>query len=42
MDKSLNIQIEEVMKAYRASGIEAQVDYQKFYLYSIVNHSAAI
>ena len=42
MDKSLNIQIEEVLKDYRASGIEAQVDYQKFYLYSIVNHSTAI
>lgn len=42
MDKRLNIQIEEVLKAYRASGIEAQVDSQKFYLYSIVNHSTAI
>lgn len=42
MDKNLDIQIEEALKAYRASGVEEQVDYQKFYLYSIVTHSTAI
>lgn len=42
MDKDLDIQIEEALKAYRASGVEEQVDYQKFYLYSIVTHSTAI
>ncbi|MBD5207357.1 MAG: Fic family protein [Bacteroidales bacterium] len=42
MDKNLNIQIEEALKAYLASGVEDQVDYQKFYLYSIVTHSTAI
>ena len=42
MDSNLNIQIEEALKAYRASGVEAQVDYQKFYLYSIVTNSTAI
>lgn len=42
MDKDLDIQIDEVLKAYRASGVEDQVDYQKFYLYSIVTHSTAI
>lgn len=42
MDDSLNIQIEESLKVYRASGVEDQVDYQKFYLYSIVPHSTAI
>lgn len=42
MDKVLDIQIEEALKAYRASGVEDQVDYQKFYLYSIVTHSTAI
>lgn len=42
MDKVLNIQIEEALKAYRTSGVEEQVDYQKFYLYSIVTHSTAI
>lgn len=42
MDKVLDIQIEEALKAYSASGVEDQVDYQKFYLYSIVTHSTAI
>ena len=42
MDSNLNIQIEEALKAYRASGVEDQVDYQKFYLYSIVTNSTAI
>lgn len=41
MDK-LDIQITEALKAYLASGVEDQVDYQKFYLYSIVTHSTAI
>lgn len=38
----LDMQIEEALKAYMASGVEDQVDYQKFYLYSIVTHSTAI
>ena len=42
MDANLDIQIEEALKAYSASGVEDQVDYQKFYLYSIVTHSTAI
>lgn len=42
MDTNLDIQIEEALKTYMASGIEDQVDYQKFYLYSIVTHSTAI
>ena len=42
MDNNLDIQIEEALKAYLASGVEDQVDYQKFYLYSIVTHSTAI
>ena len=42
MDKNLDIQIVEALKAYLASGVEDQVDYQKFYLYSIVTHSTAI
>lgn len=36
------MQIEEALKAYMASGVEDQVDYQKFYLYSIVTHSTAM
>lgn len=42
MDKVLDIQIEKALRTYRASGVEDQVDYQKFYLYSIVTHSTAI
>ena len=42
MDKNLDIRIEEALKAYRASGVEEQVNYQKFYLYFIVTHSTAI
>lgn len=42
MDVNLDIQIDDALKAYRASGVEDQVDYQKFYLYSIVTHSTAI
>ena len=42
MDRDLDIQIEEALRAYLASGVEDQVDYQKFYLYSIVTHSTAI
>ncbi len=42
MDKNLDIQVEEALRAYLASGVEDQVDYQKFYLYSIVTHSTAI
>lgn len=42
MDINLDIQVEEALKTYRTSGIEEQVDYQKFYLYSIVTHSTAI
>ncbi len=38
----LDIQVAETLKAYLASGVEGQVDYQKFYLYSIVTHSTAI
>lgn len=42
MDANLDIQIEEALKAYSASGVEEQVDYQKFYIYSIVTHSTVI
>lgn len=42
MGNRFDIQIEEALKAYRASGVEDQVDYQKFYLYSIVTNSTAI
>ncbi len=42
MDINLDTRIEEALNAYRASGVEDQVDYQKLYLYSIVTHSTAI
>lgn len=42
MDMNLDIQIEQALKAYLASGVEDQVDYQKFHLYSIVPHSTVI
>lgn len=42
MNKDLDTQINEALKAYLASGVEEQVDYHKFYLYSIVTNSTAI
>lgn len=42
MDVNLDLQIEEALKSYQASGVEDQVDYQKFYLCSIVTHSTTI
>ena len=32
----------EAFHRYREAGIEDQVDYQKFHLYSIITHSTAI
>lgn len=42
MAQNLDIQAAKVLMAYLASGVENQVDYQKFYLYSIVTHSTVI
>lgn len=42
MAQNLDKQIEKALMAYLASGVEDQVDYQKFYLYSIVTNSTAI
>ena len=42
MNNTLDIRIAKTLRAYWASGVEEQVDYQKFYLYSIVTHSTAI
>lgn len=39
MDYNLDIQIEVALKAYLASGVEDQVDYKKFYLFSIAEHT---
>jgi len=37
-----DIRIREVVSRYKQSGIEEQIDFEKFYLYSIVTHSTAI
>ncbi len=42
MDTNLNMQIEVALKAYLDTGVEDQVDSQKFYLYSILTHSTVI
>lgn len=42
MAQNLDIQAAKVLMAYLASGVEDQVVYQKFYLYSIVPHSTVI
>lgn len=39
MYKNLDIEIEVALKAYLAAGVEEQVDYPKFYTYSIVTYS---
>lgn len=42
MAQNLDIQAAKVLMAYLASGVEDQVDYQKFHLYSIVALSTVI
>lgn len=42
MAQNLDIQAAKVPMAYLASGVEDQVVYQKFFLYSIVPHSTVI
>ena len=32
----------KLIARYRELGIDSQIDYQKFYLYSIITHSTAI
>lgn len=34
--------LEELVGRYRTLGIDRQLDYDKFYLYSIITHSTAI
>lgn len=40
--KELDKKLIETIRRYTASGIEQQVDYEKFYLYSLITHSTAI
>lgn len=42
MAQNIDIQVAKVLMAYLASGVEDQVVYQKFYLYSIAPHSTVI
>lgn len=42
MAQNLDIQVAKVLMTYLASGVEDQVDYQKFHLYSIVPYSTVI
>ena len=34
--------LEQYVKRYRGLGIDSQIDYEKFYLYSLITHSTAI
>lgn len=36
------LELQAVLDKYRSLGISQQIDYDKFYLYSIITHSTAI
>lgn len=40
--KELDKKLRDTINRYTGSGIEQQVDYDKFYLYSLITHSTAI
>ena len=40
--KDIDKKLIETISRYTASGIEQQVNYEKFYLYSLITHSTAI
>ena len=40
--KEIDKRLIETINRYAASGIDQQVDYEKFYLYSLITHSTAI
>lgn len=40
--KEIDKKLKETILRYATSGIEQQVDYEKFYLYSLITHSTAI
>ena len=42
MDNELMKRLLDALKEYHSLGIAEQIDYQKFYLYSIITHSTAI
>ena len=42
MNRKAIHQLLDVLKEYQSLGIAEQIDYDKFYLYSIITHSTAI
>ena len=40
--KEIDKKLIETISRYVASGIDQQVDYEKFYLYSLITHYTAI
>ncbi|MCQ2309964.1 MAG: cell filamentation protein Fic, partial [Bacteroidales bacterium] len=42
MKRELADELLDVLKEYDGLGITEQIDFQKFYLYSIITHSTAI
>lgn len=40
--KEIDFKLLAILKRYAECGIEQQVDYEKFYLYSLITHSTAI
>lgn len=40
--KEIDLKLLATLKRYAECGIEQQVDYEKFYLYSLITHSTAI
>jgi len=38
----MNTELEKLVSRYRELGIDSQIDYDKFYLYSLITHSTAI
>lgn len=42
MEKGIWLEIEELYKEFQQLGISQSVDYEKYYLYSLIIHSTAI
>ena len=42
MKEELKKRFLDALREYHSLGIEEQIDYQKFYLYSLITHSTAI
>ena len=41
-EKNMQTPLETLIKEYKELGIDKQIDYDKFYLYSLITHSTAI